>query len=317
MLPKEVSKKINNNATQLANLKPTFNFLKNITFRNVMDQLGQKLEIFESFGEGISQTDIQNWYLPRYKILLNIMSSKRRDNINLKPTFYIFRCFQLLLLSSYCFQLEKTYSFKKCISQTLLYSFIRKEMWQIYQETGQLDTFMEFHSKTIVNLINLRLQAAQQKTQEQDRLLETIDGIQEIFFLLESIVHVLISLRVEGKPNSHNGSGHQHFAKAYYQIYSRRKKMISNKYTNDIQKNIVKHSKERAKLTQFLWRISQWLLLIIDLIDWARFSTLFGNNDPLKTMMEKSRTFIQAAILTFDDKDLITHMRLMAWPFLG
>lgn len=299
-----------------------------IVYQYLLDYqiLGDSFDIVQTFSDDVTANDITRWYLPNYKYIATILSLKVhiKDRRRLGQ---LFSCFQLLIVSYCCFQLPSHQNFMKFFVETLIMKFIKSDMLAVkskypkviqqylsdqesYVEKYDMKTACSLHCNTITSILNLQIKiaSASTSTKQDTHALRFFQMVGEICFIIESLVHSLITQHCFRKTDQHNER------LAFNQCYLKRTKNISYQYVKEIICILRKRTDSIQERTHCLKIIIIELLAIVNHVKWARLKKYVERNDIHREAMIKRRLNIQSALLVSGDLDLVSEFRLMHWP---
>lgn len=299
-----------------------------IVYQYLLDYqtLVKSFDIVKTFSDDITANDITRWYLPNYKYIATILSLKVHINRR-KRLGQLFSCFQLLIVSYCCFQLQSHQNFMKFFVETLIMKFIKSDMLIVksncpkviqqylsdqesYMEKYDMKTTCSLHCNTITSILNLQIRIFSESasTKEDSHALRFFQMVGEICFIIESLAHSLITQRCFKKSAQNDGR------LAFNQCYLKRTKNISYQYVKEIICILRKRTDSIQERTHCLKIIIIELLAIVNHVKWAHLNKYVETNDIHREAMIKRRLNIQSALLVTGDLDLICEFRLMHWP---
>lgn len=321
-----------NNKSLFAHLEPIYNFIcqnKHKTFEDAID-----LEELQSFSQDISTADINNWFLPRYKILLKILSLKTKG-IDLKGVSQVFQTFQVLFVSHYSHRLDSDSSFKRTLIDVHVFNFIAKFLFnrillkknqndpkwlqKFYdQENGNhlsdkvdYKLLCSLHFSTIYSIINIQLTKIKTNQTLKPQISEYISVlrlIEHILAIIESLIHVLIRFLSKHKLICINQK------KAYCRIFLEREMGLKKTYLKNFYSVISGvPEKELKGLLKIVKVVILSLLEALESIEWKHLTAFLEKFPTHKISLQKKRTYIQAALLMTTERNLIARFRLSRW----
>ncbi|KAJ1536092.1 Mei4p [Saccharomyces cerevisiae] len=206
-----------NNKSLFAHLEPIYNFLCQNKYKSFEDAVG--LKELQSFSKDVSTADINNWFLPRYKILLKILSLKTKE-IDFKGLSQVFQTLQVLLVSHYSHRIDSDSSFKRTLIDVHVFNFIAKFLFnRILLKKNQNDPkwlqnfydqgdgkhlcdkvdykrLCSLHFTLIYSIINIQLIKIKTNQTFEPQILKYVSVlklIEHILIIIESLIHTIIS----------------------------------------------------------------------------------------------------------------------------
>ena len=333
LLPKELSN-LANSRHLFSQLEPVYNFLLHQS--NKAKGMKEKINIISTFCDDISHQELVAWYLPRYKILLTLLSLP--FPLNSKGNLLqLFKCIHLLIVSHSCFGDRQQKEYVKLINETLIYNIIKKNLLpnlggksKVYlSQTNRylnennlmggnsklqvdIKKLCKLHFRGIIRIINISIQRiCTANPYEGSRIIDqTLICVDNICVLIESLAHILISvLNIK--------SVNENCDKAYQQFYWERAKRMPNRYYDEISSDLLLQTENREERIQFLKVTIYSLLNVINRIKWSLLLK-YIKRYKYKNLhcIEKSKINIDCSLLATGDLDLITKSRLLNWPEL-
>lgn len=317
-----------NNRSLFAHLEPVYNFICESKYKNFEDVI--VLKELQSFSQDISIPDLNNWFLPRYKILLKVLSSKTQG-VNPKGISQVFQTFQALLVSHYSHRLDSDTSFKKTFVDVHVYNFIAKFLFNkillkknhsdpkwvrnfYHQETNppnddvDCENLCSLHFTTVYSIINVQLIKIKTNQTLEPQLSEYISVlkiIEHIFAIIESLIHVLVRLISKHEQIRINHK------RAYCQVYLERELSLRKTYLRGFYSTISAIPKEELQgLLKMVKIVILSLLAALESIEWKYFTAFLEKFPAYETSLQKKRAYIQAALLVTTERNLIARFRL-------
>ncbi|GFP73129.1 meiosis-specific protein MEI4 [Saccharomyces cerevisiae] len=206
-----------NNKSLFAHLEPIYNFLCQNKYKSFEDAVG--LKELQSFSKDVSTADINNWFLPRYKILLKILSLKTKE-IDFKGLSQVFQTLQVLLVSHYSHRIDSDSSFKRTLIDVHVFNFIAKFLFnrillkkkqndpkwlQNFYDQGDgkhlcdkvdYKRLCSLHFTLIYSIINIQLIKIKTNQTFEPQILKYVSVlklIEHILIIIESLIHTIIS----------------------------------------------------------------------------------------------------------------------------
>ncbi|KAJ1540901.1 Mei4p [Saccharomyces cerevisiae] len=206
-----------NNKSLFAHLEPIYNFLCQNKYKSFEDAVG--LKELQSFSKDVSTADINNWFLPRYKILLKILSLKTRE-IDFRGLSQVFQTLQVLLVSHYSHRIDSDSSFKRTLIDVHVFNFIAKFLFnRILLKKNQNDPkwlqnfydqgdgkhlcdkvdykrLCSLHFTLIYSIINIQLIKIKTNQTFEPQILKYVSVlklIEHILIIIESLIHTIVS----------------------------------------------------------------------------------------------------------------------------
>ncbi|GES70947.1 Mei4p [Saccharomyces cerevisiae] len=206
-----------NNKSLFAHLEPIYNFLCQNKYKSFEDAVG--LKELQSFSKDVSTADINNWFLPRYKILLKILSLKTKE-IDFRGLSQVFQTLQVLLVSHYSHRIDSDSSFKRTLIDVHVFNFIAKFLFnRILLKKNQNDPkwlqnfydqgdgkhlcdkvdykrLCSLHFTLIYSIINIQLIKIKTNQTFVPQILKYVSVlklIEHILIIIESLIHTIVS----------------------------------------------------------------------------------------------------------------------------
>ncbi|KOH51147.1 MEI4p Meiosis-specific protein involved in forming DSBs [Saccharomyces cerevisiae] len=206
-----------NNKSLFAHLEPIYNFLCQNKYKSFEDTVG--LKELQSFSKDVSTADINNWFLPRYKILLKILSLKTKE-IDFRGLSQVFQTLQVLLVSHYSHRIDSDSSFKRTLIDVHVFNFIAKFLFnRILLKKNQNDPkwlqnfydqgdgkhlcdkvdykrLCSLHFTLIYSIINIQLIKIKTNQTFVPQILKYVSVlklIEHILIIIESLIHTIVS----------------------------------------------------------------------------------------------------------------------------
>ena len=321
-----------NNKSLFAHLEPIYNFICQNKYKTFENEI--VLKEFESFSQDISIADLNNWFLPRYKILLKILSLKTKE-VDLKGISRVFQTFQVLLVSHYLHRLDSDSSFKKTLIDVHVFNFIIKFLFNrillkknqndpkwiqnFYDQkdsnrsSGKVDyrQLCSLHFTTIYSIINVQLTKIKINQTLEPQISEYISVlklIEHILAIIESLVHVLVRFVSKRKQLCIDRK------RAYCRIYLERELCLRKTYLKNFYSVISETpGKDLQDLLKVVKTVILSLLEMLESIEWRHLTAFLGNSPAHKVTLQKKRAYIQAALLITAERNLIARFRLSSW----
>ncbi|CAI4060172.1 Mei4p SKDI_05G1180 [Saccharomyces kudriavzevii IFO 1802] len=321
-----------NNRSLFAQLEPIYNFIcenKHQSFDNAV-----VLKELQSFSQDISIADLNNWFLPRYKILLKVLSLKSKGT-DLKGISQVFQAFQVLLVSHYLGRLDSDSSFKKTLIDVHVYNFIAKFLFnkillkknqsdpkwiqKFYnQENKNLSSdkvdcklLCSLHFTTIYSIINIqlvRIKINQTLEPQISKYLSVLKVIEHIISVTESLIHVLVRLVSQRKQIYVNRK------KAYCRIYLERELCLKKTYLGSFYSIISAIPKEEHQgLLKIVKTVILSLLEALECIEWKSLTAFLEKFPKYEISLHRKKAYTQAALLVTAERSLIARFRLSSW----
>ncbi|CAI1980005.1 hypothetical protein SEUBUCD646_0E01280 [Saccharomyces eubayanus] len=318
-----------NNRSLFAHLEPVYNFICESKHKNFEDAV--VLKELQSFSQDISIPDLNNWFLPRYKILLKVMSSKTQG-ANPKGISQVFQTLQALLVSHYSHRLDSDTSVKKTLVDVHVYNFIAKFLFNkillkknhndpkwvrnfYHQENNNppnddvdCEILCSLHFTTVYSIINIQLIKIKTNQTLEPQLSEYISIlklIEHMFAIIESLIHVLIRLISRHEQVSINRK------RAYCQVYLERELSLKRTYLRGFYNTVSAIPKEELQgLLKMVKIVILSLLEALERIEWKYFAAFLEKFPAYEISLQKKRAYIQAALLVTAERNLIARFRL-------
>ncbi|AJU52725.1 CIH_HP2_G0014430.mRNA.1.CDS.1 [Saccharomyces cerevisiae] len=321
-----------NNKSLFAHLEPIYNFLCQNKYKSFEDAVG--LKELQSFSKDVSTADINNWFLPRYKILLKILSLKTKE-IDFKGLSQVFQTLQVLLVSHYSHRIDSDSSFKRTLIDVHVFNFIAKFLFnRILLKKNQNDPkwlqnfydqgdgkhlcdkvdykrLCSLHFTLIYSIINIQLIKIKTNQTFEPQILKYVSVlklIEHILIIIESLIHVLIRFVSKHKLICINRK------KAYCRVYLERELSLKKTYLKNFYSVISGvPEKELGGLLKILKIVILSLLETFESIEWQHLKPFLEKFPAHEISLQKKRKYIQAALLITAERNLIARFRLSRW----